>query len=515
MATPMILIVGAGPTGMTAAIELRRAGLDVRIIDKSEHLAEHSQAFGVQARTLEQFQRYGIAANFVKRGRKLTKAQFWSEGKNILSVPLERISSRYPYILMLAQSEAEAILNEHMESLGVKTERGTELVLLHQRDGEIHAVIRHRGGIEEEVSPDWVIGCDGAHSSIRRQLAIPFEGGGVGLSFFLGDLELDGPDAPHEELTVHFHRGDVVFLARMDERLTRAIVAVHSRQGEQLDRELTLKDFQDALDHAAIKARVQSAEWMTPFNVQDRQARYYRVGNVFLAGDASHIHSPVGGQGMNTGIQDAANLGWKLAALARGGDKNLLDSYEEERGAVGKALLRFTERGLKLATVTNPLVETLRDDLLLILSSLKPVQKAMLGFISETAIEYRSSSIVMDFGGDGYLWAGDRMPDLALRNRSATLLEGWTDARHLAILLEPSAADIAEVKSGLPRAKLVHIQVSDLDGEGLRALGTNSKLLIVRPDGYIGFRGVVEPHMPWVEYAEQDGLVPAGRMVLS
>ena len=254
---------------------------------------------------------------------------------------------------------------------------------------------------------------------------------------------------------------------------------------------------------------------MTPFNVQDRQARYYRVGNVFLAGDASHIHSPVGGQGMNTGIQDAANLGWKLAALARGGDKNLLDSYEEERGAVGKALLRFTERGLKLATVTNPLVETLRDDLLLILSSLKPVQKAMLGFISETAIEYRSSSIVMDFGGDGYLWAGDRMPDLALRNRSATLLEGWTDARHLAILLEPSAADIAEVKSGLPRAKLVHIQVSDLDGEGLRALGTNSKLLIVRPDGYIGFRGVVEPHMPWVEYAEQDGLVPAGRMVLS
>jgi 2-polyprenyl-6-methoxyphenol hydroxylase-like FAD-dependent oxidoreductase len=500
---------------MTAAIELRRAGLDVRIIDKSEHLAQHSQAFGVQARTLEQFQRYGIAAKAIERGRKLTKAQFFSDGKNILNAPLDRIPSRYPYILMLAQSETEAILNDYMEGLGVRTERGTELTSLSQDGGEIHAVIRHRDGVEEEVSPRWVIGCDGAHSSIRQQLAIPFEGGGVGLSFFLGDLELEGPDAPREELTVHFHHGDVVFLARMDDRLTRAIVAVHSRQGEHLDRELTLKDFQDALDHAAIKATVRSAEWMTPFNVQDRQARYYRVGNVFLAGDASHIHSPVGGQGMNTGIQDAANLGWKLGALARGGDKNLLDSYEEERSAVGKALLRFTERGLKVATVTNPLVETLRDDLLPIVSSLKPVQSAILGFISETAIEYRSSSIVMDFGGDGYLLAGDRMPDLTLRNGNSTLLEDWTEPRHLAILLEPSAEDIAEVKAGLPRAKLVRIHVGDLDGEGLRALGTHKKLLIVRPDGYIGFRGVVEPHMPWVEYAEQDGLVSASRMVLS
>ncbi len=124
--------------------------------------------------------------------------------------------------------------------------------------------------------------------------------------------------------------------------------------------------------------QVHSSEWMTPFNVNDRQARHDRRGNVFLAGDASHIHSPVGGQGMNTGIQDAANLGWKLAAVARGGDPVLLDSYEEERSAVGRSLLRFTERGLKLATATNPFVEVVRDDLLPVLSSLTPVQKAML-----------------------------------------------------------------------------------------------------------------------------------------
>ena len=518
MRKPLILVVGAGPTGMSAAIELRRAGLDVRIIDKSEHLAQHSQALVVQARTLEQFQRYGIAEKAVARGRKPKEAAFWSDGKKILSVEFDRIKSRYPYVLMLPQNETEAILNEHMESLGAKTERGIELMGLTQENDKVIATLRHRDGSEEEVRPRWVIGCDGAHSRVREKLGIPFEGQGVGLSFFLGDMEIDGPDAPQQdELALHFHRGgDVVFLAPLTEKLTRVIVAVNSRQGEQLQRELTLKDFQDAVDNAGVNVRVHSSEWMTPFHVNDLQARHYRSGDVFLAGDASHIHSPVGGQGMNTGIQDAANLGWKLAAVLRGGDLVLLDSYEEERGAVGKALLRFTERGLKLATASNPLLETVRDDLLSALSSLTPVQKAMLGFISETGINYRSSSIVKDFGGDSSLWAGDRKPYLELKHSGeATLLQDWTEAKHLAVLLDPSNEEIDEMKAGLPLAKVVTVHARDLYEEGLRALGTEKKLLIVRPDGYVGFRGIVEPHTPWTEYAEQDGLAPSVKMAFS
>ena len=136
-----------------------------------------------------------------------------------------------------------------------------------------------------------------------------------------------------------------------------------------------------------------------------------------------------------------------------------------------------------------------------------------MGFISETGIDYRSSSIVKDFSGDGYLWAGDRLPDLTLKHHeNATLLENWTEARHLALLLEPSAADIAEIKEGLPLALLMTVRRNNLDEEGLRALGSNPKFLIVRPDGYIGFRGIVEPHMPWTEYAEQDALAPSNRM---
>ncbi len=177
-----------------------------------------------------------------------------------------------------------------------------------------------------------------------------------------------------------------------------------------------------------VRVKIVSSAWMTPFRVNDRQAKEYRIGNVFLAGDASHIHSPVGGQGMNTGIQDVANLGWKMAAVARGADDALLDSYQEERGEVGKALLESTERSLKMATLTNSALVGLRDTLLPFLSNKDIFQKTVTGFVSETAIEYRSSAIVSDNGGDGDLRAGDRMPDVDLKNRGegATLLGNWT-----------------------------------------------------------------------------------------
>jgi 2-polyprenyl-6-methoxyphenol hydroxylase-like FAD-dependent oxidoreductase len=509
MAVPLILIVGAGPTGMTAAIELKRAGLDMRIVDKSGHMALHSQAFGVQARTLEQFQRYGIAGEAVDQGRKLIKAVFCSEGKQIVSVALDQISSRYPFLLMLPQTQTEAILNQRMEALGAKTERGVGLTSLTQQDGRVVARLRHSDGKEEELVSRWVIGCDGAHSSVREMLGIPFLGGGVGLSFFLGDLEIDGPDAPGDELSVHFHDGDVVFLARISSSLTRMIVAVHARQRETLDRELTVADFQEALDNASVHVTVRSAEWMTPFHVNDRQARDYRAGSVFLAGDASHIHSPVGGQGMNTGIQDVANLVWKLAAVSRGAGEGLLNSYQEERAEVGKALLQFTERGLKMATAVNPLMETLRDALLPVLTSLKPVQKAMLGFISETAIEYRWSSIVADHGGDGHLKAGDRMPDLALMTRmgETTLLADWTEAKHLAIVLGGTDAEMGEIRTGLSRARVLGIRAADLDMQGRQLLGKDKKLLILRPDGYVGFRGSLAKSADWAAYGRQDGLM--------
>ena len=492
-----VLIVGSGPTGMTLAIELARLGVSVRIIDKSDHMARWSQALVLQARTLEQLQRYGIAEQAVARGRKVTRAHIWSDGKQLVDADLSRIKSRYPYVLFIPQNETEAILNAHMEALGVKTERGVELLSLVQEADSAHCTLRGPSGVEERLRVPFVVGCDGAHSTVRDAAGIKFEGETIGLSFLLGDLELEGTDVPTDELSVHLHHGDVVFLARLSDRLTRLIVAQHGKQGEDAPKEATIPDFQRALDAAEVKVRVLGSEWMTPFHVNDRQAEHYRVGRAFLAGDASHIHSPVGGQGMNTGMQDAANLGWKLAAVLGGADARLLDSYEEERSAVGRVLLEVTGTGLKLATSANPVLDGVREVFMPIVSGLGFTQDRLAGFISETAISYRDSSIVEERGGGGSLRAGDRMPDASLKGSS--LLAGWTDAKPFAVLVE------VDEDFALPGVRVARVRSHELGGEAAEALGSDAKVFVVRPDGYIGYRGGPGDVPALAEYLAENG----------
>jgi 2-polyprenyl-6-methoxyphenol hydroxylase-like FAD-dependent oxidoreductase len=512
MSDVQVLIVGAGPTGMTAAIELRRAGIGVRIVDKSHYLARWSQALVVQARTLEQFQRYGIAQTAVEHGRQLTGGRTYSEGKEIVHFTFDQVPSRYPYLLFLPQSETEAILNEHMEALGTKTERGIELVSLDQQTDGVQARLRHSDGREEELEAKWVIGCDGAHSFVREACGIPFEGRGVALHFFLGDMEVEGADKPTDELLLHLHHGDVIFTAPLTDKLTRVIVAKHAYAGNDLDSrakdaQLSIGDFQETIDKAGVKIRILRSEWMTPFHVNDRQAERYRKGNIFLAGDASHIHSPVAGQGMNTGIQDAANLCWKIAAIERGSDApdHLLDSYETERAKVGRALLAKTGTALRLVTSGNPLATGLRDLVAPHVSEINAVQKAISGFISETAIEYRSSPVVVDKGGDGELRAGDRLPDVGLSGGS-TLVDHWTSGRPLAVLLDGTEAARLELAASFPNSDLFVMRSEDLDADGRRYFGERPSLFVVRPDGYIGFRGSPDESNFWRAYARQDAL---------
>jgi 2-polyprenyl-6-methoxyphenol hydroxylase-like FAD-dependent oxidoreductase len=506
MADPQVLVVGAGPTGMTAAIELKRLGMDVRVIDKSDHMARYSQALVVQARTLEQLQRYGLAEETIAHGRKLKEAKFYSEGKLIVDFKLEHMDGRYPFALFIPQSETEKLLNQCLEGLGVEAERSVELLELKQ-DPHLRATVRHPDGRTEEIAPRWVVGADGAHSTVREKLGVAFEGGGVGLSFFLGDCGVEGPDVPGDELSLHVHHGDVLFLARLSDKVVRVIVATHEQEAHE-KREVTIADLQRAVDAMGVRAEIKSAEWLTPFHVNDRQARHYRIGNAFLAGDACHIHSPVGGQGMNTGMQDVANLAWKIAAVARGANDTLLDSYEEERGEVGRALLRFTERGLKLATATNPIVEKVRDILAPFLTMLDPVQRRAVGFISETAIDYRASSIVQDYGGDGHLRAGDRIPDLPLRgsSREASLLDGWTVPRHRVFALNLDQDDIQSMRGELPNVDVVALATTNLGYEGRKLFGDDGKIFVMRPDGYLGFRSPMGFRVELMKYARQETL---------
>jgi hypothetical protein len=402
------------------------------------------------------------------------------------------------------------------------------------------------------------VGCDGAHSVVRGEAHVPFKGDTVGLDFFLGDLELNGPDVPGDDLSVHLHRGNVVFVGRLDDKLVRVIVILQRAASDPpLTRQPTIQDFQAALDRTGAKMTVTSAAWMTPFHINQRKAENYRIENVFLAGDASHIHSPVGGQGMNTGIQDAANLAWKLAAVADGARSELLDTYNEERGKVGDELLKATSRGLALVTSANPIVEGIRDFLAPVLTNLEPVKHAMVGFVSETAIDYRGSSIVADYGGDGELRAGDRVPNPDVEyggGKRGRLLDALADGRALAIGI--GVEDMRKIRARVPRASFLELRSTEgmlgteievfssemtgetpgyhpvedefpakgrsaEQGEARRAivpeiglltpeieklLGSEGRVVVVRPDGYLGFRGSIEDLARLDDYARLTGL---------
>jgi len=501
------LIVGAGPTGLALAVELRRFGLPVRLIDKADRPAQWSQALVVQARTLEQFDRYGIADQAVDRGRKITKAQIWSNAKRIASLDFGHIPSRFPYLLFLAQNETEELLTAHLRSLGVEIERQVELIGFENAgdDNRIWATMRHPEEHQERTSFRWIVGCDGVHSTVRAGMGVAFEGTTSSLNFQLGDLRLAGQDVPGDELQVHLHRGgDVLALGRLRDGICRVVLALHGQQTSDQRRVPELEDFNTAFKQRCLRITAEAAIWKAPFSVNQRKAAQYRQGSVFLAGDAAHIHSPVGGQGMNTGIQDAANLAWKLAAVGQGANVRLLDSYNEERGKVGEQLLRGTARGLRLATASNLLFGRIRDFLIRRATQIQMIQTAMGGTISEVSISYRGSSIVRTQGVNGPLHAGDRMPDAVCRETGHTLLEALREPKHLLITLDDS---FPEITKGLRQIATVALNSGSREWTPLieRLLGTGPKIYLVRPDGYIGFAGKSADALR--KYAHEVGLL--------
>lgn len=510
-----VLIVGAGPTGLTMAIELQRLGLSTRIVDKSPHAAQWSQALVVQSRTLEQWERYRIADAAIAQGRKLHRGSFFSEGKKILEFHFDQIPGMYPYVLFLPQKCTEELLAEHLASIGgAPIERSTELLSFVQDDSGVVAKLRDANGLVSETRAAWLVGAAGAHSTVRTHLGIPFAGSEVDLSFLLGDLVVDGADAPQNELVVHVRDGEIVFLGQLSDKLCRVICAGHRKEAEELgQRPLNLEDFNQVFRRMGMRLQAKASEWMTPFHVNDRQAAHYASGRVFLAGDASHIHSPVGGQGMNTGIQDAGNLAWKLAAAHRSAPglpvdpvgRALLDSYEKERVPIGEALLQRTGLALRMASTTNPAVRWVRDHVAGAAEHFEAVQRAAVGFISETAIQYRGSPIVEDHGGPGSLHAGDRVPNSALPD-GRRLLEALASARSLLLLV-----NTPDLPSGIP-ADTPHLAVLAIDTaanpELAPVFGSAPQMFIIRPDGYLGFRGRAST----VSTKVQDHLVRVGAL---
>jgi 3-(3-hydroxy-phenyl)propionate hydroxylase len=384
-----VLIIGAGPTGLTAAAILAKHGVHVRIIDKNSARSDKSKALGVQAGTLECLKAAldgGLVQKMLDAGRAARGAWIHLNDDEPIHLNLETIPSEYNFILILAQSETERLLEETLISFNIHVERQTELIATEERGSQIVSKLKLASGEEEEITSDFVIGADGAHSAIRHLLDFNFEGGAYTGDFILGDVTVEWPWSYGEIRTFVSERGVIASFPLKDERRYRLILIPAHVPPAGSKREITLAEFQKIVsDLSHEQIHIQKDYWLTRFSVHHRIVQQFQKGRYFLAGDAAHIHSPAGGQGMNTGIQDALNLGIKLKNVLRGTeDLSLLKNYEKERLPVARKVLRGTDLVFKLAILPEtPFVGFLRHRILPRLVASKFVQKRVVNAISE------------------------------------------------------------------------------------------------------------------------------------
>ncbi|HEX5436946.1 MAG TPA: FAD-dependent monooxygenase [Gemmatimonadaceae bacterium] len=515
-----VLIVGAGPTGLTLAAQLRAFGVRFRLVDRLLDRGHESRALAVQARSLEIFQSLGIGERLVARGRTSTRVMVHFEARRAEAELGEfgARDTRFPFILFVSQAETEALLRSELASHGVAVERGVELGAFHTAASGVHCTLRHHDGREEQVDTRFLVGCDGAHSTVRHGVGIPFEGGDYLQTFMLGDVEVEGPLERDVLHAFAGRRGFAMFFPLGSPTTWRVIALPSGNSGIPQDAsmtsELPLPELQGMVDGATGGSlRLRDAAWLTRFRLHHRQTAHYRAGPVFLAGDAAHIHSPVGAQGMNTGIQDAWNLGWKLALVARAqADERLLDSYEAERWPVGHALLRTTDRVFSLfsrvmtsSVIAAWLRRQIASRILPRVLAFTRLREFAFRFISELAIRYRKSPAVTE--GQPRLRsgprAGDRCPDRRItRDGQPSFLQQELSGAGLHLLLcgTPDRWDDARVAALRARwAGLLMVHrltrhvcdgaLVDASGELLATLGVrDAAQYLVRPDGYIGFR---------------------------
>jgi 2-polyprenyl-6-methoxyphenol hydroxylase-like FAD-dependent oxidoreductase len=410
----LVLIVGAGPTGLALALWLTRLGISVRIIDKTAEPGTTSRALAVQARTLEFYRQVGIADAVVEGGTKIENLNLWVGGAKAARVPFQSLGeglSPYPFPLIYPQDAHERLLIERLEGMGVRVERRTELARFEEYDSAVRAAIRLPDGSEVTCEAAYLMGCDGAASTVRQELAIGFTGSTYTGSFYVADVELAGPTG-ERELHADIEDADFVLLFPMKGgNRVRLVGSVSERSGHN-PHDLTFDDVRGkAIEH--LKLDIAKVNWFSTYHVHHRVADHFRQGRVFLLGDAAHIHSPVGGQGMNTGIGDAVNLAWKLSGvLTKCAGDGLLDTYEPERIGFARRLVATTDRAFTLITNPGPFARFVRTRLVPLLAPplfrLPPVPRFLFRTVSQIGVNYRDS--LLSEGAAGAVRGGDRLP---------------------------------------------------------------------------------------------------------
>ena len=409
-----VLVVGAGPTGLVLALWLSTLGVKVRILDKTAGPGTTSRALAVQARTLELYRQLDLANTVVERGHKTPAVNLWVKGEHAARLPFETIGEHltpYPFLQIFPQDQHERLLIERLKKLGVSVERQTGLKSFHDDGDYISARLRTSDGQEAVCEASYIAGCDGAHSAVREGLGTGYPGGDYRQIFYVADIEGAGP-AVNGELHIDLDEADFLGVFPLPGKgKARLIGTVRDERADRAD-SLQFADVGDrAIKH--LKVEVKTVNWFSTYHVHHRVADRFRKGRAFLLGDAAHIHSPAGGQGMNTGIGDAINLAWKLAAVLNNcAPDRLLDSYEAERIGFARRLVATTDRVFSFVTNEGRIADFVRTRIapvaLPMALALDPARRFIFRTVSQITLNYRGTPL--SAGSAGRVFGGDRLP---------------------------------------------------------------------------------------------------------
>ena len=481
MSRPEILIVGAGPTGLVLALWLARVGAPFRIIDRNPGPGTASRAMAVQARTLEFYRQLGFADEVVAAGFKLERLHLRDRSRELAVVRLGEIGtgiSPFPFVLSFPQDEHERTLIGRLQAAGLSVEWQTELTGFEQREDGVSAVLRKPGG-DEVWQGAYLCGCDGAHSTVRHGLGIGFPGGTYDQHFFVADTEAEGPWSDRDFTAYLAERTFCLGFPVRERGMFRFIGLVPEALGDRDD--LTFDHLRGEVEQVT-GLRVTRTNWFSHYRVHHRVAEHFRKGRIFLCGDAGHVHSPAGGQGMNTGIGDAVNLAWKLASVLDGrADPALLDSYEAERVPFARSLVRTTDRIFEAIVgrgLSSRMVRSVVAPFVLPLAlRFAATRRAQFRLVSQVRIAYRESPL--SDGSAGGVHAGDRLPWVEGADNFAPLAAlGWQVHVHGAA--SPALREFAAAAE-LPLHEWPWTPAARR--AGLEPDAT----YLVRPDGYVGF----------------------------
>jgi len=486
-----VLIAGAGPTGLVLALWLTRLGVRIRIVDKTSEPGTTSRALAVQARTLEFYGQLGFADKVVAEGRWATEANMWVRGRRVAKISFDGLGSGispYPDPLIYPQDEHERLLIERLTEIGVTVERETEVLNFRETGDRVEVRLRKPDGSEEQCTVEYVAGCDGARSTTREHLGIGFPGGTYEHLFYVADVQATGQTV-NGDLNIALDQSDFLAVAPLKgEGRARFIGTV--RDSTQKPEELSWESVNKGIvEH--LRTDVQHVNWFSTYRVHHRVANRFRKGRCFLLGDAAHIHSPVGGQGMNTGIGDAVNLAWKLAAvLRRRASASLLDTYEPERIAFARRLVATTDRAFTTVTSSGALARFVRLRIVPVLAPLlfssRMLRRLLFRTVSQVNVNYRGSDLSR--GRVGPVHAGDRLPWVKAGPAGASPdgagEDNFTPLKSLDWQLHVYGEAAPEVRTLGVEQKLplyVFPWRAEMKQSGLR----RSALYLVRPDGYV------------------------------